>query len=82
MKKTTDLFIGVYPSGIQYADKRTGRNLAFLSFHTLELRFEADCPEGWQAIIRADASCIQARKGEEYVVSASGQTVLLGEGAA
>lgn len=78
-----DLFAGVFPTGISYADK--GRiehgdyaSLAFLRFDTLELKIEASCPEHYEAEIRRDAAAIQARRGEEYQVSSSGQTITLG----
>lgn len=77
------LFQGVYPGGIMYSDRavqRSGdyRQLAFLSFATLELRFENDCPEYWKPFITEKAAAIQAKRGQEYQVSTSGQTVLLG----
>ena len=82
MKDAKDLFIGVYPTGLTYADRSVLRNgdykpLAFLSFSTLELRFEKDCPAYWKPIIQAHAANL--KPGQEYQVSASGQTVVLGD---
>jgi len=77
------LFRGVFPTGISYADRCHEVNgdykkLAFLPFSTLELRFEKNCPEEFKSLITTHAAEIQAKRGEEYQVSESGQTVLLG----
>ena len=77
------IFAGVRSTGISYADR--GREvhgdyapLAFLSFDTLALRFERNCPFALRSQIEADAAVIQARRGERFAVSACGQTVTLG----
>ena len=49
-----------------------------LLFSTLELEIRAPKSD-LLPIIREDAAKIQARRGESYVVSGCGQTVLLGE---
>jgi hypothetical protein len=78
------IFVGVYPTGIFYADRQCQRSgdyarLAFLSFDTLELTLEPDCwPEELRKQIIDHAALIQARKGERFQVSTAGQTVLLG----
>lgn len=77
------IFSGVYPTGIVYADKKRERGgdyarLAFLSFDTLELKIESDCPKALRQQIIDDAARIQACKGQPYQISTAGQTVLLG----
>lgn len=80
---TGRVFVGVFPTGIVYADRfveRDGdyRRLAFLPFSTLAIEVARDCPPALRAEIEADAARIQARRGEEYPISASGQTIVLG----
>jgi hypothetical protein len=77
------LFIGVFPAGISYADRERIRagdyaRLAFLSYATLVLDVEPDCPEYLRKEIEGHAATLQARRGEHYEVSAAGQMVLLG----
>jgi hypothetical protein len=77
------IFAGIYPTGIVYADRKRERGgdyarLAFLSFDTLELDIEPDCPRTLRQQIIEDAARIQARKGEDFQISQAGQTVLLG----
>lgn len=77
------LFIGVFPGGIVYADRHREKNrdyarLAFLAYDDLTLKFEPDCPAVLKARITADAAVLQARRGELYETSTTGQTVLLG----
>lgn len=77
------LFAGVFPCGIGYADRAVEENgdfkhLAFLSFRTLKLELRAGCQAEFCALIKKDAAVIQSRRGEQYQVSTSGQTVLLG----
>ena len=79
------LFSGVYPAGIVYADRSREKHgdyarCGFLPFSTLALEIEPDCPKALQALIKADAARIQARRGQSYQVSSSGQTVILGHG--
>jgi hypothetical protein len=78
-----NLFIGVYPTGIVYADKRVEdhgnyKKVAFLSYRTLELEISVPDSDLLDAIVE-DAKTIQARKGEHFQVSTSGQTVILGQ---
>jgi hypothetical protein len=77
------LFVGVFPTGISYADRSREKHgdyarCAFLPFGSLQLEIEPDCPRDLKALIVKDAKKIQARRGEHYVVSGAGQTVLLG----
>lgn len=77
------IFIGVFPGGLSYADRKVERHgdyapLGFLDYAKLELRFDDKCPEGMKGWIAAHARTIQARKGEQYQVSTSGQTITLG----
>ncbi len=79
----TRIFIGVYPEGLVYADRMREvggdyARLAFLSYRTLELQFDAGCPEYIRPWITKDAAAMQARRGESFQISSCGQTVLLG----
>lgn len=79
------LFSGVFPEGIVYADRQREvggdyKRLAFLSFRTLELEVEKDCPDDLGARIKKAAADLQARKGQPFQVSTSGQHVTLGYG--
>jgi hypothetical protein len=78
------LFIGIYPCGIVYADRNRLDNhdykrLAFLPYKELALRWENDVPAELRPLIEEDAAKIIARRGEQFVVSGSSQTVTLGE---
>jgi len=77
------LFIGVFPGGFSYADRKREKHgdyaqCAFLDFATLTLKIEKDCPKVLRAEIEKHAAGIQARRGEDYIVSTCGQTVKLG----
>lgn len=83
MLLATDIFAGCFPTGIVYANRRVEehgdyKRLAFLSFASLELSIEKDCPAELRDHILADAASVQAKRGETYKVSSCGQTVLLG----
>ena len=84
MRTATDrLFIGVFPAGLVYADRLRTKagdyaRLAFLSYRTLELDIEPDCPGVLRLLIAGHAAKLQAKRGEEFQVSACGQTVRLG----
>lgn len=76
------LFIGVFSTGISYADRHREEQgdyakLAFLPYDTLQLEVYA-CPVELQARIQSHAATIQARRGQQFQVSSSGQTVMLG----
>ena len=79
------LFICIYPGGIVYADRTVEeagdyKRLAFLPYSSLELEIKADCPTELAEQIRTDAADIQARRGQQFQVSACNQTVMLGGG--
>lgn len=85
------LFIGVFPTGISYADRGREKDgdyarCAFLDYDTLTLKFERDCPASLRPEIERHAAGIQARRGESYPTSSSGHSAILGrkmtEGAA
>ncbi len=76
---------GVSPNGIVYADRnkivrRDYKRLGILSFRTLELELAPDCPDHLAQQIKKHAARLQKMKGQEYQVSACGQTVILGYG--
>ena len=77
------LFSGIYPCGIVYADRKVEvagdyKRLGFLSYATLQLDLEADCPADLREPIIRDAAAIQAREGQRFRVSSSDQFVMLG----
>lgn len=77
------IFVGVFPTGIAYADRQVERDgdykpLGFLSFSTLNLTVRTDCPPVMAAWIKIDARAIQARRGEQYPVDCCSHTVRLG----
>lgn len=79
-----DIFIGVTPCGLSYADRTREedgdyKRLAFLPYKSLTLEFRSDCPESFRVLIRQDAEEMQARRGEQFEVSTSGQTITLGQ---
>lgn len=86
MEKDDDrLFVGVYPTGISYADRSREehgdyKRLAFLPFRTLELEWSRGVPADLRRQVEAHARTVQARRGEDFEVSTAGQTVRLGEG--
>jgi hypothetical protein len=74
----------VFSTGVAWADRERERDgdyvrLAFLPFDTLELKVAPDCPEHLKAGIQREAAAVQARRGQEYQISTSGQTVRLGQ---
>jgi hypothetical protein len=79
------LFSGVYPTGIVYADKARERDgdylrVAFLPFSTLQLEWSpGQHPAELRELIEHDAAQVVARRGQQYPVSSSGQTVKLGK---
>lgn len=77
------LFVGVMPTGIVYADRSREvdgdyARCAFLPFDTLFLAVAPKCPKDMVGLIEADAATIIARRGEQFPISSSNQTVLLG----
>lgn len=76
------LFIGIFPTGVMYADRCREvhgdyKRVAFLFFDTLEFRVD-DPKSPLLAAARADAMSIIAKKGQEFRTSGSGQTITLG----
>lgn len=81
------IFVGIFPTGIGYADRTREKNgdyqrLAHLFFSDLRAEIEPDCPPDLREQIERHMSDIQNRQGEEFQVSASGQTITLGYAAA
>ena len=79
------LFIGNYPEGIVYADRFVEehgdyKRLAFLSYRTLTLELSPHVPDFLRERIEEDAAAIQARSGQQYQISGSGQSIQLGWG--
>jgi hypothetical protein len=79
-----NIFVGIYPCGIVYADRQQEENrdykrLAFLSYATLELTVKDDCPDHLAKDIRAHAAELQSKRGQPFEITASGQTVTLGD---
>ena len=81
------IFSGVYDTGIVYADRKTFdaarrdyKRLGILFFRTLKLELAPDCPDHLAQQIKKDAAEIQKMKGQEFQVSACGQTITLGYG--
>jgi len=76
------IFSGMYPTGIVWSDREVieyndYKRLAFLSYATLTLDIESDCPDFLRNEIIADAKRFQDKKGE-YIEYMSGQKILLG----
>jgi len=79
---TERLFVGVYPGGLVYADRKVEQHgdykrVALLTYDTLELQIsDPDSPLLDEVI--SDAAIYQARKGERFDISTSGQYITLG----
>ena len=79
------LFVGVFPTGLVYADRRCTvlgdyRRCAFLPFWSLELQVEPMCPLDLLPLIRSDALALRAKAGQQYQTTTCGQFVVLGGG--
>jgi hypothetical protein len=77
------VFIGVFPAAISYADRKVEehgdyKTLAILPYSTLELEVRPGCPPALLQYIAESAAEIQAKRGQEFRISACGQAVLLG----
>lgn len=81
------LFIGVYPAGIVYADRGREehgdyKRIAFLDYATLTFQPEklsgSEVDRELLRLAREHAATVQAKRGELYQISSTGQTVLLG----
>jgi hypothetical protein len=85
MQNDNRLFVGVFPAGLSYADRKRSKHgdyapVAFLDFATLTLRVEADAASELIAEARAHAATIVARKGQAFSIDSCGHTVVLGRG--
>ena len=77
------LYVGSRADGIIYADRRRlvdddFARCAYLAYDTLLLVIEPDCPADLLPEITADATRLQARAGQDYVVTAFTPPVRLG----
>lgn len=86
METNDRLFIGTYPTGIVYADRKNEvrgdyKRLAFLPYASLLLQFEPRVDHDLRLQIVTHAASIQARRGQQYEIDCCGHTVLLGRGA-
>ena len=73
-----NLFIGVYPEGWLFCDRsKDYKQIAFQSFRSLELEI-SDPSSSLVPLVKEYAEKMQARRGEKYIVSGSGQYVMLG----
>ena len=77
------IFVATMATGIGYADRTREehgdwKRLAILFYSDLRAEIAADCPPELEQQIRAHMAPIQARRGEQYQVSTSGQTITLG----
>lgn len=87
--KPERLFVAVMPGGLSYCDRTREEHgdylkLAFLSYLTLRLTFTpagSAAPKPLYDEIKAHALTMQRRRGEQFQISATGQTVLLGSAA-
>ena len=82
--KSDALFIGIYPSGIVYADRRKERGgdytrVAFLPYDNLVLAVEKGADPALVAEARAHADTLIAQRGEAFAIDASGHHVILGK---
>jgi hypothetical protein len=77
------LFIGTFPTGIVYADRRREEHgdyqrVAFLSYRSLKLEINSKAHKQLAKQAAEHAATIQARRGEQFQVSTCGQTITLG----
>ena len=77
------LFIGVFPCGLAYADRKVQeggeyKKLGFLSYGTLKLELKPDCPPAMARLILDNARRMQKQAGQLFNTSATGNPVLLG----
>ena len=83
MKLDDRIFVARLATGIGYADRTREehgdwKRLAILFFSDLRAEIASDCPADLESQIRSHMATIQARRGEPYQVSTSGQTITLG----
>ena len=83
MSSNKRLFIGVYPTGLVYADRQVQvagdyKRLATLNYQTLILETEPDCPKNLAAQIDKNAEeFINKWEGKQFPIS-NNQTTLIG----
>lgn len=75
------LFIGVYPTGLVYADRRHEKHgdykrCAYLNYRTLALDIAPDCSADLLDTIKADAAKMQSKRGEPFALSTCGAEAL------
>jgi hypothetical protein len=78
------LFIGLYPEGIVYADRKIEehgdyRQVAFLPYSTLVFQPHKVADKDLLDQAKRHAATIQAKRGERFQISSCGQYVILGE---
>ena len=81
----TRIIVDVFRTGLSYADRGVRvsgdyKRVAFLSFSTLDLTIEQDCPDHLRAEIQSNAARLQTRRGELYTVPGFDHVVELGRG--
>lgn len=77
------LFVGVFPTGWGFADRRKERGgdwkrVAFLSFRTLKLELERDCPKDLLPLVTKFANEMEGRRGTLYRPATHGNPIVLG----
>lgn len=77
----TRVFIGLFPTGIVYADRFKEehgdyKRLAYLNYETLRLEVAPNVPPELQNYIMADAGSY--KRGQRLQYSSSGQSIILG----
>lgn len=84
MPASDRLFIGMFPTGISYADRQRERNgdymrVAFLPFSTLELEWSPGRhPPELRKEVEKHAAAMMRRHGQAFRVDSAGHTVTLG----
>lgn len=84
MHHSDRLFIGVYPTGIVYADKQIQQHndytkVAFLCYESLELQISTTCPPELHHRIKTHADTIIQKRGQRFLISECGQSIQLGK---
>jgi len=77
------IFVAILSTGVGYADRTREKNgdyarLAIIFFSDLRAEIEPDCPADLREQIVEHMATIQARRGEQFQISTSGQTITLG----
>lgn len=82
---TAPIFRGLFPGGHVWADPAREHagdylRLGFLDWRSLTLDLSPRCTAEQVALIRVEAAAYQRRRGEHQIISACGQSVVLGGG--